>query len=167
MILTTMTTMMTTTTATTTTTTITIRKTRTTTTTTDTTTITTTLLDRSIPTLLGHSLPLPLSPSTATITTTITITTNTTTTTLPVRSIPTLLNPSLPSNLITSSTMSPYLSPLSPTKLNLSPSTSCQLRSSPTAITRQFRNQPTGEQAAMGKDINDEKTNNAIRLILN
>merc|ERR1711902_290856 len=119
-------------------------------------------------------------------TTTITTTTDTTTTTTtpPGRSIPTPLNPSLPSNLITSSTtlslnlsrltmlsqsqsspMSPYLSPLSPTKLNLSPSTSCQLRSSPIAITRQFRNLPTGEQAAMGKDINDEKTNNAIRLI--
>merc|ERR1712045_1081923 len=98
------------------------------------------------------------------------------------QSIPTPLNPSLPSNLITSSTtlslnlsklttlspsqsspMSPYLSLLSPTKLSLSPSTSCQLRSSPTVITRQFRNLPTGEQA-MGKDINDEKTNNAIRL---
>jgi hypothetical protein len=62
--------------------------------------------------------------------------------------------------------MSLYLSLLSPaTKLNLSPCTSCQQRSSPTAITRQFRNLPTGEQAAMGKDINDEKTNNAIRLI--
>merc|ERR1712045_619754 len=103
--------------------------------------------------------------------------------TLPGRSIPTPLNPSLPSNLITSSTtlspnqsklttlspsqsspMSPYLSPLSPMKLSLSPSTSYRLRSSPTVITRQFRNLPTGEQA-MGKDINDEKTNNAIRLI--
>merc|ERR1712193_201362 len=66
-------------------------------------------------------------------TTTIT-TTDTTTTTLPGRSIPTPLNPLLPSNLITSSTtLSPSLSK------------SCQLRSSPTAITRQFRNQPTGE----------------------
>merc|ERR1712045_962045 len=100
------------------------------------------------------------------------------------QSIPTPLNPSLPSNLITSSTtlslnlsklttlslsqsspMSPYLSPLLPTKLNLSPSTSCQLRSSPTVIPSQFRNLPTGEQAMKGKDINDEKTNNAIRLI--
>merc|ERR1712176_1027777 len=123
--------------------------------------------------------------TTTTTTITATRTRSTITTTLPGWSIPTPLNPSLPSNLITSSTtlspslssrltmlsqsqsspMSPYLSPLSPTKLNLSPSTSCQLRSSPIAITRQFRNLPTGEQAAMGKDINDEKTNNAIRLI--
>merc|ERR1712193_142797 len=67
-------------------------------------------------------------------TTTITTTDTTTTTTLPGRSIPTPLNPLLPSNLITSSTtLSPSLSK------------SCQLRSSPTAITRQFRNQPTGE----------------------